>query len=133
MPRILLVDDDNGVCALLEDVLINAGYEVDTAPTASGGCALVEQRRYDLVIADGKLPDGTGMDVADRATIRRIKSLIITGYAFSLPGDQYKVLQKPFTPIELIEAVNTAMAEEIQDQNGPEASGKLLLRKAPDR
>lgn len=39
----------------------------------------------DLVVADGKLPDGTGMDVSDAATEKGVKCIIIAGYAFTLP------------------------------------------------
>jgi hypothetical protein len=43
-------------------------------------------RSYDLVMADGKLPDGSGIDVCDAAAEKGIKYLIVTGYAFSLPA-----------------------------------------------
>jgi DNA-binding response OmpR family regulator len=59
---ILIVDDDEDVRLVMEHVLIDAGYEVDTTGTASGGHKLLQDRSYDLVIADGKLPDGTGLE-----------------------------------------------------------------------
>ena len=111
MPRILLVDDDGGVRTTLEGVLVTAGYDVDTASTATGGCKLVEHHCYDLVLADGKLPDGTGMDVADQAMARGIKSIIITGYALSMPGDNYDIVLKPLTPIELLRIVREALVQ----------------------
>src|SRR5438874_5856943 len=76
--------------------------------------ALIRTRRYDLVIADGKLPDGTGLDVADHAIEIGTKAIIITGYAFSLPvgtHDHYEILLKPLRPIE----ITTAVAQALRD------------------
>jgi DNA-binding NtrC family response regulator len=112
MPRILLVEDDANVRTLIEHVLLHEGYEVDTTGTASGGTELVRCRSYDLVVADGKLPDGTGMEVADAATERGMRAIIITGYAFTLPiedRDRYEVMLKPLRPGELISAIERVL------------------------
>ena len=60
MARILLVEDDPNVLMLLEHVLRGAGHDVDLASTVRQARSHLGQRRYDLVVADGKLPDGTG-------------------------------------------------------------------------
>lgn len=67
MPRILLVEDDEELQFILGLVLRDAGHEVDATGTAAGGLNLLQCRDYDLVLADAKLPDGTGLDVADSA------------------------------------------------------------------
>jgi DNA-binding response OmpR family regulator len=59
------VEGDLEVRPVIKESLIDAGYEVDTSGTMSGGIEMLRSRGYDLVVADGKLPDGTGMDVAD--------------------------------------------------------------------
>jgi len=108
MSRILLVEDDAELRLLLEHVLLGAGYDVDTAATVEAACALLESAAYDLVLADGRLEDGTGMMIAEQAGERGAKSLIITGYAFELPKEQllqYEFLLKPVRPSELLEAV----------------------------
>ena len=112
MPRILLVEDDVDVRPVIEESLIDAGYEVDATGTMSGGIAMLRSRRYDLVVADGKLPDGTGMDVADAANEKDIRALIVTGYAFTLPlgaRDRYEIVPKPFSPAEIVAAVKRAL------------------------
>ena len=76
------------------------------------GIDLLGQRAYDLVIADAKLPDGTGMAVVDQATERGIRAFIITGYAFTLPANEllkYEVLLKPLRPAEIVAAVDQAL------------------------
>ena len=108
MPRILLVEDDYEVRLLVEHVLLDAGYDVDCAATLQTGSELLERRDYNLVIADGRLADGTGMTLADSAREKEIPTLIITGYAFVLAGAslaKYDVLLKPISPNELLASV----------------------------
>lgn len=113
MPNILLVEDDADVRLIIEHVLIDAGHDVDATGTMEGALALLLSRSYDLVIADGKLPDGTGMQVADRAIEKGHKALIITGYAFTLPVEarrRYDILLKPLRGTEIVAAVDRALA-----------------------
>lgn len=115
MPHILLVEDDPEVRLLIEHVLLDADYEVDACETFDAGAGLLERRDYDLIIADGRLRDGTGMMLADEARERGVAALIITGYAFVLQElsarrGQYDVLLKPITPEELLAAVENALA-----------------------
>jgi DNA-binding NtrC family response regulator len=112
MPRILLIDDDSAVRSVFQEFLLDAGYEIDVIGTKVGGCELLGGRSYDLVIADGLLPDGTGMAVADKARERGIGTLIVTGYGCALTSetfDRYKILQKPVRRADLIEAVRQAL------------------------
>ena len=114
MPRILIVEDEADVRFVVEHVLLDAGYEVDATGTMQGGLDLLRCRSYDLVVADGKLPDGTGLDIADAAGERGSKALVMTGYAFTLPRDaraQYEILLKPLRPREIIDAVERALRE----------------------
>src|SRR5258708_22602962 len=88
MSRILLVEDDHNVRVLLEHVLIDGGYEVDSAATAAEARSLLDSVTYELLLADGRLPDGTGMAPADYAQANGVKTLIITSYAFQLASDE---------------------------------------------
>jgi DNA-binding NtrC family response regulator len=112
MSFILLVEDDADVRLLMEHVLFDEGHRVDTATTVDAACSLIDRRRYDLVVADGRLPDGTGMMVGDKAQERGIPALIITGYAFVLPREElgrFDVLLKPVRPQELVRAIGRAL------------------------
>jgi len=112
MSRILLVEDDHNVRVLLEHVLIDGGYEVDSTTTVAEAKSLLESVSYELLLADGRLPDGTGMALAEYAQASGVKTLIITGYAFDLPKDQlgrYEFLLKPVRPSELLEAVERVL------------------------
>ena len=81
---ILFVEDDEGVRSLIEEFLIDAGHEVDTAGTVAQGCSLLGTRKYDLALVNGRLPDGTGLDVAQKAHQLGVKSLMVTGYAYEI-------------------------------------------------
>jgi DNA-binding NtrC family response regulator len=118
MPRILLVEDDPEVRLLVEHVLLDADYEVDAGETLERGSELLDRRDYDLVIADGRLADGTGMMLADIALRKGIPALIMTGYAFVLnePGvklGQYDVLLKPIRPEEILVTVANMLGSRI--------------------
>lgn len=110
--RLLLVEDDLDVRLLVERVFIGAGYDVDTTESAEGGMSLIGCRDYDAVVTDGRFPDGTGMEIADRARAKGIPALIVTGYAFDLAADRpkvnlqdYRILEKPVRPHELVQAI----------------------------
>ena len=77
MARILLVEDDPEVLLVFEQVLRDEAYEVDTSETFSGGRDHLELRHYDLLITDGRLPDGTGLGLADIAHGKSIPALIV--------------------------------------------------------
>jgi hypothetical protein len=52
------------------------------------------------------------MEIADRAREKGLKTLIVTGYAFSMASgslDGYEVLLKPVRPTELLEAITRAL------------------------
>lgn len=112
MPRILLVEDDADVRLIIEHTLIDAAHVVDAAGTMRAGLQRLGDRTHDLVIADAKLPDGTGMQVADRAAEYGIRAVIITGYAFTLPSElrqRYDILLKPLRPVEIVAAVERVL------------------------
>src|SRR5207237_1051292 len=88
MARILLVEDDANVRMLLEHVLRGEGHDVDPTATVQQALSRLQQRGYDLVVADGKLPDGTGMTVGDAATADGVRTLIVTGFALQLPREE---------------------------------------------
>lgn len=112
MSRILLVEDDSELRLVMENILLDGGYEVDVTGTMADGCALLGSRAYDLVITDALLPDGIGMAVADKAREKAVRAIIVTGYCFALQGetfDRYEILQKPVPVAELIERVKLAV------------------------
>lgn len=110
--RILVVDDEPDICALVAYQLAKAGYRVSTA--ANGADALVSARDEQpaMVVLDLMLPGLSGYEVlerlrADDAT-RDVPVLMLTARreeedrirGLSLGADDY--LTKPFSPQELV-------------------------------
>jgi DNA-binding NtrC family response regulator len=116
MSRILIVEDDPDVLLVFEEILVDAGHKTDAAKTFCDAYVLLDLQEYDLVLSDGRLPDGTGMMLADKAKAKGIPALIVTGYLpwlldrnpkFDIRA--YRVLQKPVRPSVLLAEVNNAL------------------------
>jgi DNA-binding NtrC family response regulator len=74
------VEDDPDVRPILEQGLVAGGYTVAVAANVAEAMVLLDVAAYDIVLTDGRLPDGTGIQVADAAHSRGMKALIITGW-----------------------------------------------------
>jgi DNA-binding response OmpR family regulator len=110
--RILLVEDDPDVRPLLQHVLLAERHQVDIATTLAEADDLLAREQFDLVLTDIGLPDGSGLALAERATRRGVRTLVLTGYALRLSArelDGYDFLMKPIRPRELIDAVERCL------------------------
>ena len=66
--RILVIDDDDAVRGLLQQSLLDAGYEVQSAPDGGAGMRLMADHEFDLVVTDLIMPDQEGIE-----TIRELQ------------------------------------------------------------
>ena len=112
--RVLIIEDDPQVRDVMEQTFDDAGYQVDAADSVEGGLRLIQSGEFDIIVADGRLEDGTGLEVADAVWDRDIPTLIVTGYAFDLLREKrdlasYNVLQKPLRPAQLIAAAEALL------------------------
>lgn len=92
----------------MEHVLLSAGYGVDSVSNAASARKWLGLHAYDLVLADGKLGDGNGFEIADLGARQGAKVLIITGYAMAFRKadlERYPYLMKPVRPAELVKAI----------------------------
>ncbi len=113
--RILLVEDEEMVRNLVLSVLVGKGFEVYAAEDGVQGREIYRQEsgRFDLVISDVILPHSTGpeMVAALEADGFRPRVLFVSGYTDDCLTPRHRVregvtlLQKPFTPDELIARV----------------------------
>jgi DNA-binding response OmpR family regulator len=123
-PHILVMEDDLSVARGLEMVLTEEGYDVYLAGT--GGLALeaFKQKRYDLLVADLRLPDMDGMEV-----IRKVKAekpdtgvVVITGYGTAATAVEamklgaHDFLPKPFTEEQIKAAIGDALKERVEER-----------------
>jgi len=107
--RVLLVEDDAQVRAVISEVLHDLGCTVLEASDGTAGWQIAQSSaRIDLLVTDVGLPGMNGRQLADAARGLRpdLKVLIITGYAgtaladLELPAGMM-LLRKPFTLDEL--------------------------------
>ena len=115
MAHVLLVEDEADVRQVMQHALFDGGHEVDIASGEADGRKLLAGHDYDLLIADARLPDGSGIGLAEAARQKGIAALVITGYAFNLPKDElerFEVLLKPVRPGELLQAVERVLHRE---------------------
>ena len=122
MTRVLVVDDDDDVRTMLVEMLASAGFEARAA--ATGLAALDEARAADcdVLVTDLLMPDADGLDVikAARQSANPPAIVAISGGSPRLPASiglrlceafgADRVLYKPFSKAELVEAVNAVLA-----------------------
>src|SRR6266571_3437260 len=65
-PRLLVVDDDEDIRALLRLILERGGYEVDEQADGRAALRAFHTGRHDLVVLDVTMPDLDGWEVLDR-------------------------------------------------------------------
>lgn len=65
--KIMIVDDSPSVLAILDDMLVDLGYEVTAADNGKQACSLLETTRFDLIITDLTMPVMDGITFAQTA------------------------------------------------------------------
>jgi two-component system phosphate regulon response regulator PhoB len=144
--RILVVDDEPDITALVAYHLAKAGYRVSTA--ASGGDALkaAREERPDVVVLDLQLPGVTGYEVL--AELRRLDEtremgvILLTARreeadrirGLSLGADDY--LTKPFSPQELtlrVQAILRRLAAPAVSAGSTLSAGPIQIDRAAHR
>ena len=112
--HILVVDDEESICDILEKFLSSNGHMVRTVDNGAEAIILAGVSNYDLVLCDMVMPDVFGYDVikALNELEKRPKIGIITGWGEKLKpieDENYKVdfiLKKPFDFIEMTRLIN---------------------------
>ena len=107
--RILLIEDDPRLAAMVRDYLGGAGYHVERAETGASGLAADARFPFDAIVLDLMLPDMDGLEVCRKIRAHSatpILMLTARGDAvdriigLEIGADDY--LPKPFEPRELL-------------------------------
>ncbi|NGO70195.1 response regulator transcription factor [Streptomyces boncukensis] len=75
--RLLLVEDDRELVAMLSEVLRGEGYAVDVAADGQRGLHLGLTRRYDVLVVDRRLPALDGLDLLVRLRSRAVRAPVL--------------------------------------------------------
>ena len=125
--RLLMIDDDTRLSAMVGDYLRAAGFEVEVAGTLAAGRnhlltgAPASSEAFDALVLDLMLPDGDGLDLcrelrAEPRT-RQLPLLMLTArgepmdriVGLELGADDY--LPKPFEPRELLARIKALLRQ----------------------
>jgi two-component system NtrC family response regulator len=117
--RILVVDDERGMCEFLRFLLQEEGYAVDVAHSGDQALAKVEEDKFQLILVDIKMPGLDGLEMlrklreADADTV----VIVMTGYSSldsaikAIKYDASDYLTKPFDdPDAVLAAVERGLA-----------------------
>lgn len=122
-PKILLVDDDVTLCALLQEYLQEDGFEVSSLHTGNAAISrLLQQQEFDTVVLDIMMPKVSGLDVLRTVRAKsKVPILMLTGrgddidriVGLEMGADDY--LAKPCNPRELSARIRAILRRTQQD------------------
>ncbi|MEW5904980.1 MAG: response regulator transcription factor [Pseudomonadota bacterium] len=107
--HLLIIDDDERLCAMLQQYLGDAGYRVAARHTIASGLQALKQEAFDALVLDLMLPDGDGLEACRQLrSFSDIPVLMLTArgeamdriLGLEMGADDY--LPKPFEPRELL-------------------------------
>ncbi|MDD6920563.1 MAG: response regulator transcription factor [Eubacteriales bacterium] len=122
MTKILLVEDDKNIIDNLSELLTSEGFAVSTAGGQKEALRAIDENKYDLIILDISLPDGSGYAIcsAVKADIasninRSTPVIFLTAYddeinavtGLEMGAEDY--ITKPFRPRELVSRIKNVV------------------------
>jgi DNA-binding NtrC family response regulator len=115
--RILVVDDDMGICQLGTQVLIRHGYQVDAAEDNTAGWQAIQAHTYDLLITDLDMPGLSGLKLVKKLHAARLALPVILASGTMTPQELNRnpwlqlsgALLKPVSPDQLLQTVQAVL------------------------
>jgi PAS domain S-box-containing protein len=131
--RVLLVEDDAQARELYRDMLAAAGFQAVEAADAASALALLAREMFDAAVVDYSLPDIDGLSLARRigANWPGVAIVFASGYGSLVAATTdvaARVLTKPFTDLQLKQALLEAVsnrADDVDGDDGDDRSGQL--------
>ncbi len=116
---ILIVDDEESVRDSLYNWFIDDGYTVECAEDAKKALFLLEEKNYDIILTDVKMPGMDGLEMHKRIRTMNMQPIVIIMTAFAsvdtavqaLKDGAYDYITKPFDPDDLSHLIRNAAAQ----------------------
>ncbi|HZM12645.1 MAG TPA: sigma-54 dependent transcriptional regulator [Bacteroidales bacterium] len=116
---ILIVDDEESVRDSLHNWFIEDGYDVERAENAKKALLMLESRKFDIILADIKMPGMDGMEMHRRIRALNKDTIVIIMTAFAsvdtavqaLKDGAYDYVTKPFDPDDLSHLIRNAATQ----------------------
>jgi DNA-binding NtrC family response regulator len=128
--RILIIDDDENIRKVLQAILEDEGYIIETAETAKKGIEKSEKAFFNLALIDVRLPDMEGIELLSklRSTKPKMRKIIVTGYptlqnaisAVNKGADAY--VMKPFEVEKILQTIREQLKKQEEDKSFCEAN-----------
>jgi DNA-binding NtrC family response regulator len=128
--RILIIDDDENIRKVLQAILEDEDYIVETAGTAKKGIEKSEKAFYNLALIDVRLPDMEGIELLSklRSFKPKMRKIIVTGYptlqnaisAVNKGADAY--VMKPFEVEKILQTIREQLKKQKEDKSFCEAN-----------
>ncbi len=126
--RVLIVDDDAGICESLKDLLEGERCCIETAPSGVHAMEWLERQPFDLVLSDVVMPDMDGYELYQTVKGNRPKLPVVLMTAFNydkdhiikrscLEGLQGVIFKKPVNPAMLKKIVLQQCRPEQSEKN----------------
>lgn len=124
MAKILVVDDEKQIRDMLTQILARAGHDVELAEDGVVAMSKYRESPAELIITDLMMANKNGLELIQDITreFGEVRVIAISGGVPATPSDYYlsvaklmgasKILDKPFTKDELLEAVDATMARD---------------------
>ena len=138
--KILVVDDEQGLCAGIQEALRREGYVVDATTDAEAASKMAEERLYNLIISDIKMPGLSGMDLLARVRARTRDTIFILMTAYgtvenaveAMKQGAYDYLPKPLDMKRLRALVQKALEFQAVVAENNELRLRLQTRVEPN-
>jgi PAS domain S-box-containing protein len=119
--RILVVDDDQGICLTLKEILESSGCEVETAADGEEALERIDAKPFDLMLTDVVMPKMDGYELYRAAQERHpgLPVLMMTAFHYDkdhiikrsrLKGLEGVVFKKPVDPVRLRQVIAETVA-----------------------
>jgi CheY-like chemotaxis protein len=125
--RILLIDDEGDVLAVLVRVLQGAGFRVDAVSSGQAALACLAAINYDLVLCDIQMPELNGTEIYERIRQQRESQahrfVFVTGDIANPQTGRFlertgvRYIVKPFEPSELVKKIQRFLSHQELEKN----------------
>jgi diguanylate cyclase (GGDEF)-like protein len=132
MKKILLIDDDKDFCKITYSIVNKFDAEISIVNKLRDAIILILRQKFDLIMIDGYLPDGSGVDFVIYLHKKKIRSKILFVSGGYTTTEQFKwlksdigvdfVINKPIAPVEMY-----SILKSIFNQNKDSKLDELLV------